>query len=998
MKKKILFSVIKVFMPLLIGFLFSFTSYGQDVISKGHIKDAKTGEAVIGATIAVKGTTLGTISDLDGNFEIKAPVNSTLVISYIGYATQEVKASATSMNISLEDDAIMLGEVVAIGYGQVRKKDATGSLTSIKADDINRGLTLSPQDMLSGKTAGVQVTNSGGQPGGSSTIRIRGGASLSASNDPLIVLDGIPLSNQTVDGLSNTLSTINPNDIETFTVLKDASATAIYGTRASNGVIIITTKKGKEGAPLSLEYSGSMSINTVAKKIDILSADEFRSYIGEKYPGSVSLLGSADTKWQDEIFQTAIGQDHNISITGSVPNLPYRASVGYTNEDGVLKTSNMERLTGSIGLSPTFFQKHLTVNLNAKGVYTENRFAETGAIGNAISFDPTQPIYSDNYGYPIVNNYYTWMSLPEKEGDPINPNTVAIPNPLSQLYDRTDKSTVKRFTGNAQFEYKVHFFPDLKINFNLGYDYIKTDGDKYVPANSNYSWAALSREEGQYATYSRVYENKLIDLYLNYVKDIESIQSKVDVMAGYSSQYFYKKTQDYEASADQSKIYKNPPAYEGEYVTFSAFGRLNYTLMDKYMLTFTLRSDQTSRFAKGNRTATLPSLALGWRIADEPFFNQFENLSNLKLRLGWGITGQQDIGDDYYPYMARYTISQINAMYPFGGNFYQTLRPSGYNSGIQWEETTTYNIGLDYGFFNNRISGTLDLYYRDTDKLLNKDTPIPAGSNLTNTLPANIGKMKNRGMEFTIDTRPIVSKDLEWRVGFNVTYNHNEITQINISDDPNYIGVYTGDINGGVGNKVQIHSNGYPSRSFYVFEQVYDKNGKPVEGLYVDRNGDGVITDADRYQYKSPSPDVYMGLSSSLSYKNWDFSLAARSSLGNYVYNNVFSQYGYYSNMSVNGFLSNVVTDVKDSNFKDAQYRNDYYVNNASFLKLDYVTAGYTFKNLFKSKLRARLYGTVQNVFTITKYEGLDPEIEDGLDKNIYPRPRVFLVGLNLNF
>ena len=965
----------------------------QEMTVTGTVTDAETGESLPGVTVVIKGTQQGSITDPDGVFTLEAEQGDVLRFSFVGYKTTEVEiGTQDEINVQLSPEVLGLDEVVVIGYGEVRKDDATGSVGTVEADEVNRGAPTSPEDLLNGKMAGVQITSSGGEPGSASTIRIRGGSSLSASNDPLIVIDGVPVDDGDISGMGNPLSSINPNDIESFTVLKDASATAIYGSRASNGVILITTKGGEEGE-VKFNYSGYMTVNTIDNKVDVLSADRFREVVNEVAPSGVDALGDANTDWQEEIFRNSIGQDHAFSARGSAYGIPFRASVGYTNEDGIIKTSNFERTTASIRVNPDFFDEHLQVNFNVKGVHNNNRFVDNGVIGNAITFDPTKPIHREDDRF---NGYYTWMS-----GD--NPNTVAVPNPMSQLHDREDESTAQRAIGNLQLDYKFHFLPELRANLNVGFDYSDSEGSTIVDENSNFSWTALDRQDGSWNEYTQEKQNEVIDFYLNYAKDIEAISSRVDVMVGYSEQHFWRKDWDRETSYDKSTVYNESPAYETEHNLRSYFGRFNYTLLDRYLLTFTMRQDGTSRFHEDTRWGTFPSAALAWRITEEPFLADSDVLSNLKLRLGYGITGQQNINEGDYPYLARYTLGTETAQYKFGDTYYQTLRPEGYNKELKWEETTTYNIGLDFGFLNNRISGAIDAYYRETNDLLNV-IPVSAGTNFTNQLLTNVGDLENRGVEFSITGRPFSRSNLSWEIGFNATYNENEITRLTLGHMPDYQGVFTGGISGGTGNTAQIHSVGYPTNSFYVYEQVYDEEGNPIDGLYADRNGDGQITGDDRYQHEAPAPDVYMGLNSKLKYNNFDFSFSARANVGNYVYNNVFSSYGFTSNIWVNGFLSNVVDDAMESRFTNARYLSDYYVKNASFLRMDNISLGYTFDDnsylgdFLGEGSSARVYGTVENAFVITNYEGLDPEVENGIDNNVYPRPRVFMVGVNVNF
>jgi len=1003
MKGKIKKNCKSLFLLFLIGILSITTANAQSSSISGVIKDAQ-GEPIIGASVLVKGSTTGTVTDLDGNFQINANQGNTLVISYIGYKPQEIIVQNQNfLNITLQDDTELLSEVVVIGYGSVKKEDLTGSVTAIDASSLAKGLTTSASDMLVGKAPGVTVTTDGGAPGSSATIRIRGGSSMSASNDPLIVIDGVPVDNTTaINGMANPLATIHPNDIETFTVLKDASATAIYGSRASNGVIIITTKKGQSGK-LNITYNGNLSASHKSGEIDVMDAGTFRNYITETFgEGSTqaNALGNASTDWQKEIFRTAVSTDHNLSFSGTIPNvMPYRISVGYTRENGILKTSYLDRWTGAINVNPKFFNNMLSLQLNVKGVYNKNRFADVAAIGAAAEFDPTQPIYSDDSSYG--NGYY--MSL-KADGTPID---IGIANPLAILNQKHDESTVKRSIGNAQIDYRFHFLPDLRANLNLGYDVSSSEGGVYIDDNSpmSYVWGNYKAGWGDNRDYTQLKRNTLLDFYLNYQKEIGI--NKIDVMGGYSWQHFYRSesnvypySQKMQAEAG-NVYYKDGDNYSTESYLVSFFGRLNYTLLNRYLLTFTLRNDGSSRFSKDNRWGLFPSVALAWRIGDESFMKNQQVLSDLKLRLGYGVTGQQNLGAGDYPYLARYMYSKAGANYFFGDDKVALLRPMAYDENLKWEETATYNIGIDYGFLNNRISGALDLYHRKTKDLLNR-IGVAAGSNYDNTVLTNVGTLVNKGIEFSVTAHPVVTRDLDWSVSYNVAYNKNKITKLTLNDDPNYAGVMDSDggITGGTGNKVIIHAVDKPYGSFYVYEQVYDSDGKPVEGAYVDQNNDGAIDSKDLIIYKKAAPDVTMGFSSQLTYKNWDFSFAMHASLGNYAYNNIQSNREAKSTIyDPSGFLKNRVNSASYTNFNETRYLSSYYVQNASFLRMDNISLGYTFVkpwNLFES---IRLSATVQNPFVITKYDGLDPEINNkGIDNNIYPRPVSYVFGVSVNF
>ena len=997
----------KALLMLIAGLCMSISVFAQQITVTGVVKDP-TGEPVIGANVIIKGTTNGTVTDVDGQFMLSASKGQILSVSFIGYKALELPAAA-NMNILLEEDSQMLEDVVVIGYGTVKKNDATGSVTAIKPDEKNRGLQISPQDMLMGKVAGVSVASSTGQPGSSSTIRIRGGSSLSAKNDPLVVIDGVIMSNSAPDGLSNPLSTINPADIESFTVLKDASATAIYGSRASNGVIIITTKKGKSGS-VKINYSGNVSISTKRNKMDVMSADEFRDYITnspsttEGMRTALNLYPGVSTDWQDEVLRTSVSTDHNISAYGSVKEfMPYRVSFGYTDQNGILKTSNFQRYTGSLSLTPTFFNDHLHVNLNGKGVYIKNRFADTGALGSAVAFDPTKPVYNNSkYG-----GFFTWTGDYTPDG---TRSTSAGVNPVSMLEMTNDRSTAKSFIGNAQFDYKLHFLPDLRFNMNI--DYASVEGKKYVDPNAPGSYQPDDDATGSNRIYNSSHNNKLFDFYAQYAKELPSLASRFDIMAGYSYQSYRTKTDNVtyylsrkpETFGQNTTVSNEFKETDTKYVLASFYGRMNYSLMEKYLLTFTLRDDASSRFAKNKRWGLFPSLALGWKINEEGFMKDFSNLDELKLRLGWGVTGQQDINQGDYPYLSFYRDGKGGAMYPTydaAGNvtWVNVMAPTAANPNLKWETTTTYNVGFDYGFLNGRITGSVDGYFRKTKDLINAEVNVPAGTDFAEYVVSNIGSLENKGVEFSINTRPIVSRDFSWDLGFNVAYNKTKITELTYNDNSDSPGKRYESTGGDGGLRLKIHSVGYAPGSFYVFQQVYDADGNPIEGEYVDRNGDGVITDNDLYRYKNPVADVLMGFNSKFTYKNWDFGFNGRISLGNYNFNATAANAALGVNeLFGNNALSNKPTSVLKTGFQSRQRLSDYYIQNASFLKIDNITLGYNVDRFLVKGCNARFYATVQNPIIITKYDGLDPEVNDGMDNNVYPRPVTVLFGVNINF
>jgi iron complex outermembrane receptor protein len=1007
-------SIIKIVLFNLFLFI-SFTGFSQRTQVEGVVTDAKTGDPLPGVSIVEKGTTNGTTTNASGEYSITVSAEAVLEYSFVGYQPKEIDVNGrTKIDIQLQQKVEELEEVVVIGYGQVKQEDATGSLSKISSDDFQRGAITSPQKLLQGKSAGVQVTTSGGAPGSGTQIRIRGASSLTASSDPLIVIDGVPMSTEGVSGMRNPLNSINPADIENITVLKDASATAIYGSRATNGVILIETKTGKEGQEMTVNYQGKVSVNTPTNTVDVLSADEFSSLIQDKFPESDTLLGSANTNWQDEIFRSAISHDHNLSLTGAVNKVPYRASVGYKEEQGILKTSNLDRTTLALKATPTLLDDHLDVRLDLKGVHINNRFADEGAIGSAVSFDPTKPVKDPDSPY---GGYYTWTQTSNN-----NPNTIAPTNPVALLMQRNDESTVNRAIGNIKLDYKLHFLPELQATLKVGYDYSDSEGDNRIGRDA--SWEYNTRPEvtsGSITEYSQEKKHELLDFYLRYEKDLPSIESNINIMGGYSYEHFWQKDfnksmslkplQDsvtYEIGSGGTKrdttaatrrdTTSAPDYYKTEHYLVSFFARANYTFKDRYLLTATLRQDGTSRFSEENRWGLFPSLAFAWKMHEESFLQDIDIINQMKLRLGYGVTGQQNITDNDYPYFSQYTYSTPTAQYQLGDQFYRTIRPEDYNKFLKWEETTTYNIGLDYGLFNNRLQGAIEVYYKKTQDLINT-VPVAAGTNFTNRIISNVGSLENQGVEFSIIGRPISREDLFWEISANASYNENEITKLTTVDDPDYEGVITGGISGGVGNNIQIHSVGHPLNSFYVFEQVYDENGLPVEGVYVDRNEDGEIDEDDRYRFEDPSPDVSIGLSSRLTYKNWDFSFSARAEFGRYVYNNISSNHTFYEErLGATRFLRNATSDISEVQFQNAEYMSDHYIENGSFFRIDNIELGYSFDNQFGLDSHLRVYTTITNPLLVTKYSGIDPEIPNGIDNNFYPRPTTFLLGVNLEF
>lgn len=959
----------------------------------GRITDAN-GSGIPGVTVTVKGTNTATQTNTDGSYRISAPNNNgTLVFSSVGFATQEQSFSnSSSVDLVLAASNASLNEVVVIGYGTRQKKDLTGSVTQVSSKDFQKGLITSPEQLIAGKVAGVSIISNSGSPGAGSVIRIRGGSSLNASNDPLIVVDGVPLA-------GTGLSFINSNDIESFTVLKDASAAAIYGTRASNGVIIVTTKKGRSGK-LRVNFSTNNSLSVIRDYVDVLSGDEVRAIVSAQgTPAQKAMVGTANTDWQKEIYQKAFSTDNTISLTGGVKALPYRLSLGYLDQDGILKTSNMERYSAAVALNPVLFNDHLKIDINLKGSIQKFRSANQGAIGTAVYFDPTQPVYS---GKNRFGGYFEWVDASGV------PNNLAARNPVGMLNDLNSTSDYRTSIGNIQFDYKFHFLPDLRANLNLGYDVGRSLGKTFISDSSGIGYgnptlpSYIGGGNKSKSKYTR--ENSLVEFYLNYVKEFSGIKSRLDLLAGYSYNNFLYTDYYYESYyANDVKVPNSDPVFpfnSPENTLLSYFSRLNYTFNDKYLLTATLRRDGSSRFAPQNRWGTFPSVALAWKIKDESFLRNNSAISNLKLRLGYGVTGQQE-GIGNYDYLSYYSTSSPSASYPFGDTYYQMYRPGGFYASRRWEETATTNLALDYGFANNRITGSVDFYLKKTTNLLNS-IPAAAGTNFSAYVLANVGSMENKGVEFSVNVQPVRSTNVTWDVSFNATYNKNTITGLTIvPDDPNYLGFPSTNING-VQGFAFLNAVGGPKNTFYLYKQVYDRTtGKPIEGLFEDINRDGILNENDKYKGESADPNVFMGFSTNLNYKKFTAGFVMRASFNNHVYNNIFSNNGRLNQVlgaQTTGNASASYLDTKFVGNTDQQLLSDYYVENASFLKMDNLNLGYNVGNIMRNKALLGINFSVQNVFTITNYKGQDPEISYGVDNTLYPRPRIFSIGLNLEY
>lgn len=1026
MKKKSLNS--RLLSLLLAGASLPMGALAQGLTVSGHVQDT-TGEAVPFATVTVPGTKAMTQTDANGNFKINVKPGANLHVAYIGYKPATIKADGTVL-ITLEDNST-LNEAVVIGYGVAKKNDLTGSVTAIKPDDKNHGLQTSAQDMIQGKIAGVNVVSNNGAPGTSATIRIRGGSSLNAKNDPLIVIDGLAMDNDGIEGSPNALTLVNPNDIESFTVLKDASATAIYGSRASNGVIIITTKKGRKNTKPRVSYNGNVSVSTNTKYMDVLNAQELidlvrqrtgltddAAWLASDYYKNLGYFNAAgehrfaDTDWQKEIYRTAVSTDHNITLSGGMKNMPYRVSFGYTEQKGTLKTSNFNRYTGSFNLSPTFLQDHLSVNLNGKFMYSRASYANTDAIGQAINMDPTKPIYDDRPEAKEYGGYWQWPATADYGDSEWTHarNALAIGNPVAVLNNESNIGKSRSLQGNLELDYKVHGFEDLRLHVNGGMEVAHGHSDKVcLPTDygNMYYGSKGWNESDKY--------NLSLNMYAQYSKNFTEAHH-FDAMVGYEWQHFHRKT-DYSYPVYYPSTHLTKPGellnpnyfkeknslFKTEYYLVSFFGRFNYSLKNRYLLTFTLRDDGSSRFAKDQRWGLFPAAAFAWKVKEESFLKNVKSVTDLKLRLGWGITGQQEHGYGDYVYMPNYTQNIAGAFYPIVGDG-STYRPEAYNKDLTWEKTTTYNVGVDLGFWNNRVTANLDWYYRKTTDLLNTGF-VAVGSNFSSSVLSNIGSLHNTGFEAMLTVRPIQTANWGWEISYNLGWNKNKIDELIASQGSDYYipNAYCAGGKATADSMIKAWKKGQAVSAFYVFQQVYDEKGQPIYGEFVDRNADGIIDNRDRYFYKKSDPDVTMGLSTKLTYKHWDLGLGFRASLNNYAYNAVEAD-------NMNTGLTRVYTGNAYRNVLNYELAknwtassasascSDYFIQNASFLKLDNITLGYSFDHIGRSNITGRVYATAQNVFTITKYKGLDPEIDDGYDNNIYPRPFTCILGVNLNF
>ncbi|APG59179.1 SusC/RagA family TonB-linked outer membrane protein [Christiangramia salexigens] len=956
--------------------------FAQNVVS-GNVTESATGLPIPGVNVIVKGTSNGTTTDFDGNYTLKDVKNEDVIVySFLGFASQEIPFEGQStIDVRLDEDQATLDEVVLIGYGATSEQDATGAVEKISTEQFNQGAVVAPEQLISGKSAGVQITPGGGAPGQGGTIRIRGGASLSASNDPLIVVDGVPLDQRGVQGSRNALNSINPNEIEDFTILKDAAATSIYGSRASNGVILITTKKGKKDSPFQFTYDVKASVGNITEKVDVLNADEFRELI-ENAPGTnPSLLGESNTDWQDEIYKTSVGAIHNLTATQGIGNFYYRANFNHTSETGVLKGDFYERNAFNIALNQDLLDNHLKLSLTSKNSLDKNEFADQGAIGSAVGFDPTQPIYDPN------SPFGGYFEFTRQTNGGITQQNLATRNPVALLEQFDNGNQTRRSITNLNTEYKFHWLPELKAVVSAGFDYAEVRGGNFRPLAS----AANTSNIDQFQNYSGFNRNYLLDTYLNYKKEINLFETEVDLTAGHSYQEFYSYSNSIGTQQDQVVDF---PESINRNTLESYFARASFDINDKYLISGSFRADGSSRVAPQNRWGYFPAASIGWKLHNEAFLADSKFVTKLKIRGGYGETGNYEIGRNY-GYLGLYSPSQGGARYQFGNEFVSTLRPEEYDEDLKWESLINYNAGLDFGFFSNRISGSVDAYYRETKDLI-ATVPVPAGANLSDQLLTNVGTTVSRGIEVGLSGEIARSENFNWELNYNISFQDREITQLTLGDNPDFF-IPQGGIGGGVGNTIQLWKEGYDPTTFFVFRQVYNDAGQPIEGAYVDVNGDNQITEADRQPYKKATPDYFMGLTNTMNYKNLDFSFTFRGSFGNYIYNNTQSSGGFIeaATNTPSDYYANVNANVLETGFQNAQYFSDYYLRGADFVKLDNVSLGYTIPG-DAVDFRASL--TASNVLTITNYEGLDPEVFGGIDNNFYPRSRRFVLGLNFIF
>ena len=1018
---------------LLLLLMLPFGLLAQNTL-KGVVLDGSSKQTLPGVNVLVAGTTNGTTTDFDGNFTLtNIKKGEKISFSYIGFTDETlIYENQKTITITLKEDQKELKDVVVIGYGTTTKKDATGSLQSITTKDFNKGSIVSADQLLTGKAPGVRITNNGGQPDSAPNIRIRGGASLNANSSPLIVIDGIPVDNTTPAGVSNPLSLINPNDIESFTILKDASAAAIYGSRASNGVIIITTKKGSSGAP-EFNYSSNVTIGKVGKKIDMMNGKQFTNFIQTYHPSLTNSLGIDDpstaviddlstpevegrilsnTDWQDAIYRTSISTDHNFSAKANLyGKIPFRASVGYTRNEGLVKTNDYERLSYSLKMTPKVFSDHLKIDANAKGIFTnKNAIDEGGALGGAINMDPTKPI-RDNSSTNRFGGYYQDFVL-DGSGNPTNTISGQY-NPVALLMQRTRPERAVRFLGNIEFDYKMHFLPELRAVVNLGLDASEAQIKERFSNNAMATYRVINSGADYVFNPGKNYEenqtmtNTTLDSYLVYTKSLNGFLTKFDIQGGYSYQNFKndgnKEIYRYNETTGVREVLPNDNNPNNRYYNVlnlqSFFGRANFDLTNKYLLTLSLRADGSSLFREDKRWGYFPAAALAWKLKEEEFIKNINFINDVKVRLGVGKTGQQDITGNvgFYPSTPLFTIGSNNSQYLDNSNLYSALV---FNEDLTWEKTTTYNLGIDFDLFkNNFLSGSFDIYRRETTDLLAR-VPLPPGQGLSDTFIKNVGSTESKGFELSLNFKPVKTDNFNLEIATNVAYSYVEITDLK--------DVTTLSAGGSLptGTNVNIAQNavGFQPYSFWVFQQLYDGNGAAIPGAFVDRNADGVITNDDRY-YKAVTPNWTFGFGINFNYKQWDFSSSFRGQLGGQVYNarKLTSGWVDRSIPTNSNSLSNVLdfyngaADIQFQNYNGNATFSDYFLEDATFLRCENIVLGYRFNKFYKNS-SMRVYGAINNPFILTKYTGQDPENFGAIDNNFYPRPTSFTFGLNFDF
>ena len=992
----------KTFVSLLASAVASTAALAQSGTIAGAVTTVDGGRPISGAQVTVVGTSRGGVTGEDGRYTIVVdPGTYRLRVRRIGFSPDSASGVVvtsgvvTTQDFRLNASAAVLGEVVSIGYGTVQARDLTGSVATATTKDFNTGRVVSPAELIRAKVPGVQVVDNN-EPGGGISIRIRGGTSTayqgSASNEPLYVVDNVPL--EVGGGASagrNPLNFINPQDIESITVLKDASSTAIYGSRGSNGVVMITTKSGRSAPRFT--YTGTASTSRVTGGPDMISADQFRAAVAQYAPYRSAMLGSANSDWLGAVEQDATGYEHNLGVAGHRDDMNYRLSLGYLGQTGVLRGTDTQRASLSLNYADRLYNS-LNVRANVKGSRTKDQFTPNGVLGNAVAFPATQPIMTDS------GTFYEFRGA---GGAAIT----GVPNnPLSILSQVQDQGSGVRSVGDIEGEYEVPFLTGLTATVRGSFDMNRVDRYAFTPTTV-YSQLTSSNPGNIYRNINEE-QKTVLDAFAKYSRQFDMFSSNVDITGGYSTERFRGDYPSFSAIGLGSNLlglYGIPSANEArpfyginETRLISGFTRANLSLMDRYLLTGTIRGDKSSRFAGGHQYGVFPSAAFAWRIIDEPFFKGRTPLSDLKFRVAWGKNGNQPTRN-YVGYLA-YTYGQVTAQPQLGNDFVTTIRPGSSDPNLTWETTTSMNYGFDYGFASDRFTGTIDYYTKKTTKLL-FDVPTAAGVALSNHILTNIGSLTGHGFEIALNAKVFEGAEkgaFTWDANLNAATNSNKLVTIG---RPGVTQLLTGGISGGVGTNIQVLQEGVPINSFLVYHQIGDTSGVPI---YQDRNGDGIINSSDLRPFHNPAPKWIFGHTSSMSWKGFDASTTLRAYLGNYVYNNVASNLGYYNILTLANAPTNLHASVLKTHFISPQYQSDIYVEDASFLRMDNLTLGYTLGPMrgfdaLRVVEGARVFGTIQNVFTTTKYTGVDPTAGvNGIDNNIYPRSRTFVGGVSLSF